>query len=66
MAATHPPQAHRNCRSRRRVLFIAEFPMPEEITELDLNAILHELYDRTGYDLAINYSDQEPTAKSRR
>jgi hypothetical protein len=38
---------------------IPSFPIPLRRNEtepiLDLNAILHELYDRAGYDLAIDY-----------
>ncbi|MDH3603277.1 MAG: DUF4058 family protein [Candidatus Tectomicrobia bacterium] len=41
---------------------IPSFPIPLRRAEaeptLDMNTILHELYDRAGYDLAIDYSDK--------
>jgi len=41
---------------------IPSFPIPLRRNEtepiLDLNAILHDLYDRAGYDLAIDYRNK--------
>jgi hypothetical protein len=43
---------------------IPDFPIPllreDPEPALPLNMLLHELYDRAGYDLMVNYAEASP------